>query len=628
MSGRVALFDRIDWTSIWWALLYAARGREVLYFDQTQVGRMLASGLAALSLSRLSFKRIEYQVADHKGLYAEATQLAVAMTEKWFRLAEASVRQSVFDFRGQPLRTKAYVKKAMLLRLRILVLRLLLFERLAGGLGQDAVFVTDGSPTTRWMMEEFQRITGRTPHTTIRPSVPSRLGTVATLIGYYLALLRFVARRGVQTRRLREEFLLAKPAKWPLGRRRSDDFLVDGETILPSDLLIIYSPRTTKVVVRKSVETAREIGYSPVASDGISVQLGWLASRDTLNVYVLEPLLQVFRHLFKPRHELSSGLAQTMLRLRRHTLVWDVLFQRYHVRCLLDDSGVEDQAAATISIHSSGGISASVQNSENLDEFNPLLYYITCHLLFTWGHGMADLRGDSWCVDEVIPIGYLWGVPLQETARERERTRAKYGVSADGRMIAAFDTSLSRDGRNTPSTLRRFYDVLESLADTLIDATIVVKPKTIRTPISNTGMDRRRVSGSRVIFADPVSVDTNQLIGAADLVINMGQSTTLVEGILSGVPSLSLDNTGRDWHRSLSRPEALVFDNGEELCTAAVNILEKGIDDATWSEIQARVKWNYGEVDGQAVERIRSKILEACGSARSPARIPIRVATM
>ena len=134
---------------------------------------------------------------------------------------------------------------------------------------------------------------------------------------------------------------------------------------------------------------------------------------------------------------------------------------------------------------------------------------------------------------------------------------------------------------------------------------IVVKPKN-----KNSKFQHYSDRNKNLIIADPWETDANELIAASDLVINMTHSSTLVESLLCGVPSISLDATGRDWSCQLGCPEGLIFNNTEDLCNAAQSILNTGIEPEVWSKIQTHVNHYFGKPDGLAIDRIREKILQ------------------
>ena len=627
MSQRTAYFDEISVSSVWYALVYAVRGWRVLYFDQTRMGRALASAFARLSRNRISFSATQYYLGDYKGLYRENTRLALEITQEWARQADSELTRGWFDFGEQPRRVEAYIKKSTLMSLITLVLKVLIFERLSARSGEEARFVTGGSGSTRWRLRQFRRITGRSPKVVFRLSLPAWLAVVASLVRYYASMCLFIMRRGVSFHRVQEDYLLANQASWPIGRQRADDFLVDGETILPSDLLIYYNSASTKLEPIEAADAARKAGYRTVAWDRVPARLGWLTSRSTITTYLLGPMLQGLRSILPGAGKHSGNVVRLLLSLRRQMLGWDVFFERYNVGCLIADSiGPESQAAETMSIHKRGGITAGIQATENSDEFNKYLYYLTYHYLFTWGQGVAGPWRETWCVDQVVPVGYLWGHFHQQSLDRRQSIRARYGVNSDSALIAVFDSSAGPKCRASLSCRHRFYGAVTTLVDTLKTATAVIKPKGLGIPVSHLVPHRDGPSGPRVILEDSAYTNTNELIAAADLVISLGHSSTTIESLVCGVPAVAYDETGRDWRAEMGRPDVLVFDNAADLCRAAVRILQEGIDPQTWEEIQDRIQQNFGGVDSQAITRIRAHILEACGAGMPSTRTPVRSA--
>jgi hypothetical protein len=112
-------------------------------------------------------------------------------------------------------------------------------------------------------------------------------------------------------------------------------------------------------------------------------------------------------------------------------------------------------------------------------------------------------------------------------------------------------------------------------------------------------------------WEEALETDTNDLISAADLVISMSQSSTFIEALLNGVPSVAMDMTGRNWEPSVGRGACLVVDNPRDLSELVSEVLSRGIPRGVWEHTMQRVAWNYGEIDGRELDRIRSIVASA-----------------
>lgn len=617
MSQRTVYLDKLSLTSAWYALAYAVRGWRVLYFDHTPAGLSLSSAFARLLGRRFRFGPVDYQLGDYKGLYMEVVRLAIQTTEEWFRLLESTHALRWLNFLGQPERVEAYVKKHTLLNLKVPLIRMLIYERLSPISRQETRLLVDGSPFTRWHLELFRRITGRSPDVSTRLPLPSSVRAVMSLVRYYVSLSQFLLARGLSFQRTKEEYLLAKQAMWPVSRSRGDDFLVDGHSIFSSDLLIYYTSESAKSEPKAAVEAAKAAGYRTVAIDRVKVSLGWLWSHRTITRYAIGPVFLTLRSMFPGAGPHALGLVWLMLHLRRQVLPWDVFYERYSVRCLIADSiGTEGQAAATMAVHSHGGIAAAIQATENSDEFNELVYYVTCHYLFTWGEGVDGPWRKTWCVDGVVPAGYVWSHLHQQALEQREEVRHRYGVGPGEALIVVFDSAVAQTSFSTPASLSRFYAAAAMLAAKLDGTTVVIKPKNKGTSVEDRSSGKNGGSSRRLTWVDSIYGDTNGLIAAADLVVNMAHSSTIVEALICQVPAVAMDETGRDWGRVIGRPDALIFDNADELCEGVARILNHGLEPDTWIEIQEHIRQNFGIADGRAIDRVRAGILEACGVNR------------
>jgi len=476
----------------------------------------------------------------------------------------------------------------------------------------------------RWKLDRIRETASASPEVLATFSLPSLVAMVLSLLRYYASLLVFLQARGLSVHPAREDYLLAKEAGWSVSRQRGDDFLVDGQSIVSSDLLILYNSTSVKPDPGEAVEAAKAAGYRTVAIDRTKVPLGWLWSPRTIIRFVIGPAVLTLRLMIPGVGTHAPGLVWLMLHLRRQVLTWDVFFETYRVRCLIVDSiGTEGQAATTMAIHSHGGVAAAIQATENSDEFNELVYYVTCHYLFTWGEGVDGPWKDTWCVNEVVPAGYIWGHLHEKTLEDRESVRRRFGVGPDQSLVGVFDSGVASTSFNTPETLSRFYRSVVALAAGVDNAVVVIKPKNKGTPVAHL-MPDESASIPQLDLRDPVYINTNELISAADLVVSMAHSSTLVEALICQVPSVALDETGRDWSRVVGRPDVLIFDHADELRKNAYRILDQGLDPSAWMEVQWRVRQNFGVADRRAIDRIRASILEACGVSPGTDRTPNR----
>ena len=302
---------------------------------------------------------------------------------------------------------------------------------------------------------------------------------------------------------------------------------------------------------------------------------------------------------------LAVELSSIILKLNRQTLNWDIFFEQYDIGCIIEDNLSQQQIAGSISAQRYNTISIGIQSSEDSDWSNEHLYYRAYDYLFTWGQGISDVWKDHLYVTEIVPVEYLWGHLHIESKNRRDEIRKRFGSNPHISLISAFDNSYSEHTFNSEKTVELFYKALNNLADQMPNTMIVIKPKN-----KNSKFQPNSDRNKNLIIADPRKTDANELIAASDLVISMTHSSTLVESLLCGVPSISLDETGRDWSCQIGCPESLIFNNEEDLCNAAKTILNTGIEPKAWSKIQTHVNHYFGKPDGLAIDRIRETILK------------------
>tara|TARA_Y100000590_G_scaffold156833_1_gene180300 strand:- start:16173 stop:17939 length:1767 start_codon:yes stop_codon:yes gene_type:complete len=585
------------------AILYKVFGWEVLYFEFTSTGISIAKTVELISRGKYKLYLAKYQVADYPGLYRETTRIAVRSTEEFFEQISHNKIYKWVKGLDSHRRGEAYIKKTLLSTLHPMVRRWLLIEHLSPTKITKFAFIN--SSTKTWMNLKLSKERDKHIDIVVLPCIPRRIGTILQLSKYYCSLLLRIFRSGLTVHKNKKSFTIAKPLKWSVGTRRNDDFIIDNKKFGTKDILFYSSTSNSKINVRQAEKNILEQGFKVVFRNKHPVNIPWITRYSVIKRYLLQPFYRALYCMICINTNLTVELYSIILKLNRHTLNWDIFFEQYDIGCIIEDNLSQQQIAGTISAQRNNTISIGIQSSEDSDWSNEHLYYRAYDYLFTWGQGISDVWKDHLYVTEIVPVEYLWGHLHIESKNQREEIRKRFGINADSNLISAFDNSYNEHTFNSEKTVKLFYKALNNLADQMPNTIIVIKPKNKDSKFQH-NPDRNK----NIIIADPWETDANELIAASDLVINMTHSSTLVESLLCGVPSISLDETGRDWSSQIGCPESLIFNNAEDLCNAAKSILNTGIEPKTWSKIQTHVNHYFGKPDGLAIDRIKETILK------------------
>jgi len=603
LNTRTIYFDYLSFYTIWFAILYKIFGWEVLYFEFTSTGISIAKTVELISRGKYKLYLAKYQVADYPGLYRETTRIAVRSTEEFFEQISHNKIYKWVKGLDSHRRGEAYIKKSLLSTLHPIARRWLLLEHLSQS--QITKFAFINSPTKTWMILKLSQQGIKHIDFVAIPNIPNRIRAIFQLSRYYCSFLIRICRSGLTVHKNKKSFTIAKPLKWSVGTRRNDDFIIDNKKFGTKDILFYSSTSNSKINVRQAEKNIAEQGFKVVFRNKNPINIPWIIRYSVIKRYLLQPFYRALYCMICINTNLAVELSSIILKLNRQTLNWDIFFEQYDIGCIIEDNLSQQQIAGSISAQRYNTISIGIQSSEDSDWSNQNLYYRAYDYLFTWGQGISDVWKDHLYVTEIVPVEYLWGHLHIESTNRRIEIRKRFGSNADSNLISAFDNSYSEHTFNSEKTVKLFYKALNNLADQMPNTMIVIKPKN-----KNSKFQPNSDRNKNLIIADPWKTDANELIAASDLVISMTHSSTLVESLLCGIPSISLDETGRDWSCQIGYPESLIFNNAEDLCNAAKSILNTGIDPKVWSKIQTHVHHYFGQPDGLAIDRIRETILK------------------
>ena len=142
---------------------------------------------------------------------------------------------------------------------------------------------------------------------------------------------------GLRLRSKTHHFKVSKEIRWGIGEgapKRNDDFLVDGQSILPKDILFYYRRGTAlrrgvPEMISTSVTNATAKGYECVTFDRTPVPLSMLW-KVLIPRYTVFPLIISVQSLGRQIAHPSTGyLNRTIMSFLRRTLGWEVFLASY-----------------------------------------------------------------------------------------------------------------------------------------------------------------------------------------------------------------------------------------------------------------------------------------------------------
>jgi GT2 family glycosyltransferase len=254
------------------------------------------------------------------------------------------------------------------------------------------------------------------------------------------------------------------------------------------------------------------------------------------------------------------------------------------------------------------------------------IHYYRFHTDFStaclvWGEDCRQILLNAGCGDDKIyPIGntHIWAAKAEATSRQAQgETRAALGIAPEKKIILF----LMSHSHYQPFETRIFLEWMKHRGDVV--AVFKWHPVTSK-EIVDRALERMP-KGAPVISAP--DFDTYRLIGASDICVTVGNSTTGLESLAFGKPLIECrlpDQTYSFVEQGVAEPAAGFEDLGEK-CEA---IMSHGLPEFRRQQVEKYLAYNFAYQDKQTMERIVelvSESLSARGNADGPG-LPISMA--
>ncbi len=592
---------------------------------------MKAGFLSAIWRGRV--QKAEYHISEPVGLGYQIHGAALGAAESVYsRLAgrEAATLNGVCrSFRSEKVRQ--YVKKYLAIESWPLCRDyLVLHHQVAEGappvrlVVQDtplnhllARFLNEVHPSNAVQMTGLSRLPWRT--------VQLPLSVLSAAILSQARLAVSLARRGLTGRRVPGRYKIAKELIWGVGvntGRRNDDFMVDGQQVLPSDMLMYYRRSSAarmgnSAYLRESIQNCASRGYRCVNFDRVPVPLWW-GLRRFLPRYSFAPVCRSITAALKSTVRPEAALIDQVLgRFVSQSSGWDVMLQSHspELNISLDDPH-PSHIADTVALNLHGSLNSGFQWSDMTTYRSATLAYMSYDLYMAWGDLPADYWQGSWQIEQVPTTGYLWGHLYQESLSQRaDLKRQVLGEAANDKLVVSlFDEKPDPDVYQSEEMLYDFYRIGVELLQRREDTMVVVKPKRFDgIPPVQPVMDliAPYVESGRMVVWDRMQVDLWQVLAVSDAAVSMVMGTPHLEAACCGKPGFSYAPTKNEPSPIYTQGYGkVVFDTVEPLVEAVSRALDHP-DDNPWDKLPELISAIDPYRDFRGVERMRGFISSA-----------------
>jgi GT2 family glycosyltransferase len=248
------------------------------------------------------------------------------------------------------------------------------------------------------------------------------------------------------------------------------------------------------------------------------------------------------------------------------------------------------------------------------------IHYYRFHTDFStaclvWGEDCRQILLRAGCHDDKIyPVGntHIWGAKADATSAEAVReTRAALGI-AEEKKIVLF---LMSHSQYQPFDAWLFLDWMKRRGDVM--AVFKWHPVTSKDIVERA---LARMPQDAPVISAP-GVDTYRLIGASDICITVGNSTTGLESIAFGKPLVECrlpDQTYSFADQGVAEP-ALGF---EDLGAKCESIIVDGLPEARRQQVQKYLANNFAYQDDHTMGRILKLVSESLSARRNADTLP------
>jgi GT2 family glycosyltransferase len=237
------------------------------------------------------------------------------------------------------------------------------------------------------------------------------------------------------------------------------------------------------------------------------------------------------------------------------------------------------------------------------------IHYYRFHTDFStacivWGEDCRQILLKAGCSDDKIyPVGntHIWNAKAAATCDTAKReTRAALGIAPDKKIILF----LMSHSHYQPFDARKFLDWMKRRGDVV--AVFKWHPVTSK-EIVDRALERIPKDAPTI---NAPSFDTYRLIGASDICVTVGNSTTGLEAIAFGKPLLECrlpDQTYSFVEQGVAE-SAVGFEDIGEKCEA---VMSRGLPEGRQQQLEKYLAYNFAYQDNQTMERIVDLVSES-----------------
>lgn len=546
-TPTIVYFENLTLMNFSSALLMYIKGHQICYFALGRVFRKFPI-LGPILVRRFTLANI--WISEFPGLGFSIHQAALDAAEE-IHQRTARENPSVFRIWGNTFRSEKinlFIKKAIATESwNLIKIYMILSSRVEAGHPPVRLVVLDKAinrVVMPWLRQEFPepRVQVNRFGHPIWYWIQGTFGILYSTAWELGGVLGQIRRGGLRLRSRKRYFKVSKEMLWGVGTgtpRRHDDFIVDGETISPENILLYHRRGTTlrTNALPSSIKNAKAKGYSCINFDRAPISLNtlWavLAPR-----YILFPLVVCFISLTKLFINPSAWyLNSKVMGFLGHCAKWEVFLASYSPALnLSQDEWDPGHIADTIALNLHGSLNAGFQWADMTQWKAVTLSYLGYDIYFAWGALAEKYWEGNWCVDQVVHTGYLWGnhYRLSLEQRNQQRKRLSSGDPKISHVVALLDEKPGPDIYTSEKMLYDFYRIGVELLNKRPDTTVIAKPKNsdgVRDKPYVQNLIEPYVKSGRFHIWDQMTSDVPNVIAVSDLVVSMVMGSPYLEAV-------------------------------------------------------------------------------------------------